>query len=130
MASRTAPPACSPSDQRGSAVTAFRTALYCLAVSVFAPCLRAQETNPPADVIRTAKSGPWSAASTWEGNKVPAAGAKVYVRPEHAVLYDVKSEQVIRSVHIDGTLRFAHDKDMLLNVGLIRVGAGGTTAEE
>ena len=29
----------------------------------------------PSTVLRSARSGPWSAAATWEGGKVPAAGA-------------------------------------------------------
>src|SRR5262249_37748936 len=37
---------------------------------------------------------------------------------------------VIRSLHLDGTLRFAHDRDTLLEVGLIRVQACGNTNEE
>lgn len=81
-------------------------------------------------VVRSAKSGPWSAAATWDGGKVPTAGHKVYIAPGHTILYDVKSEQTIRSLHIDGTLNFAHDRDTRLDVGLIRVPAAGSTAEE
>ncbi len=29
----------------------------------------------PGPVIRSAGSGPWSAPATWEGGKVPGAGA-------------------------------------------------------
>src|SRR5262245_8483282 len=60
---------------------------------------------------RSARSGPWSAPATWEGNKVPAAGARVQIRQGHSVIYDLKSDQVIRSIHVAGTLRFPHDKD-------------------
>ena len=31
-------------------------------------------------IIRSAKSGPWSAAATWEGGKIPGPGARVQVR--------------------------------------------------
>ena len=41
--------------------------------------------RPSADVLKSAKSGPWSDAATWEGGAVPGAGAKVLVRPGHAV---------------------------------------------
>jgi hypothetical protein len=46
----------------------------------------------PLAVVRSARSGPWSAPATWEGGKVPAAGARVLVRPGHAVTYDVASD--------------------------------------
>lgn len=79
--------------------------------------------------IRSATSGPWSATATWAGGKVPAAGDRVYIDSEHDVLYDVASSAVIRSLHLDGVLRFADDRDTRLETGLIRVGAGGTTEE-
>jgi len=81
-------------------------------------------------VIRSAKSGLWSAAATWEGDKVPGAGAKVLVRPAHTVTYDVKSDAAIRTVQIGGTLTFAKGRDTLLNVGLLRVHPGEMYSEE
>jgi hypothetical protein len=51
----------------------------------------AAEEKSPA-LIRTAKSGPWSKAGTWEGGKAPAAGARVQIRTGHAVVYDVSSK--------------------------------------
>src|SRR5437762_667964 len=65
-------------------------------------------------LIRSAQSGPWSAPTTWEGGKVPAAGARVQVRSDHTVSYDLKSDQVIRSIHVAGTIRFPHDRDTRL----------------
>src|SRR5262249_54336599 len=88
------------------------------------------QAQQAAPVVKTAKSGAWSAAATWEGGKVPAAGSKVHVRAGHHVTYDVHSDQVIRPLHLDGVLQFAHDRDTRLEVGLIRVQAGGTTDEE
>ena len=38
-------------------------------------------------IIRSAKCGPWSEASTWDGNAVPDAGAKVLIRTGHRVVY-------------------------------------------
>ncbi|HEX4611698.1 MAG TPA: G8 domain-containing protein [Urbifossiella sp.] len=89
--------------------------------------VHADDKAPP--LIRSAKSGPWSAAATWEGGAVPAAGARVQVRPGHTVVYDVKSDAVIRSVHAGGTLTFARDRDTLLNVGLIKIQAGDDASE-
>jgi hypothetical protein len=85
--------------------------------------------DPPA-VIRSAKSGPWSAPATWEGGKVPAAGARVQVRTGHEVAYDVRSADVIRAIHVAGTLRFVPDKDTRLDVGLIKVESGEVYSEE
>lgn len=88
----------------------------------------AHAAEKPA-LIRSAQSGPWSAAATWEGGKVPAAGDKVQVRTGHTVTYDVKSEQVIRSIHVGGTLTFARDKDTRLDVGLIKIQPGEDASE-
>jgi hypothetical protein len=91
-------------------------------------------TSPAAavdsPVIRSAKSGPWSAPATWEGNAVPAAGARVLIREGHDVRYDVKSDAVIRGISISGTLAFGTDKDTLLNVGLIKIQPGNMYSEE
>jgi len=84
----------------------------------------------PADVIKSAKSGPWSDGATWEGGAVPAAGSKVLVRPGHAVLYDVVSDQAIRSIFIGGTLRFATDRDTRLDAGLLKIQAGEECVED
>ena len=58
-----------------------------IAVSALAAASFARAEEPA--VVRSARSGLWSAGETWEGGKVPAAGVKVQVRPEHVVTYDV-----------------------------------------
>src|SRR4029079_12503089 len=88
------------------------------------PCARAAEV-----VVRSARSGPWSAAATWEGTQIPAAGARVLIRPGHTVLYDVDSETAIRGVQVGGTLTFARDRNTLLNVGLLRIAPGDQYSE-
>jgi hypothetical protein len=82
------------------------------------------------DVIRSAKSGQWSAAETWAGGKIPAAGAKVHVLAGHTITYDVKSDDVIRAINVSGTLAFAKDRDTLLNTGLIKLEVSDTYSEE
>jgi hypothetical protein len=79
--------------------------------------------------LRSAKSGPWSAATTWEGGRIPAAGDRVQIRPNHEVVYDVAKPDVIRMVHVGGKLSFARDRDTLLNVGLILVQPGESASE-
>jgi hypothetical protein len=81
-------------------------------------------------LVRSARSGPWSSAATWEGGTVPKAGARVQVQQGHAVVYDLHSDQPLRSVHVAGTLSFAPDKDTLLNVGLIKIQPGDDAREE
>lgn len=83
-----------------------------------------------APLIRSAQNGPWSAVATWEGGKVPGAGARVQVREGHAVVYDMQSDAAIRMIHVAGTLSFARDKDTRLNVGLIKIQAGNDASED
>lgn len=80
-------------------------------------------------IVRSAQGGSWSDAATWEGGKIPETGTKVLVREGHAVVYDVKSAVVLRSLHIAGMLVFATDKDTELNVGLIKIQHGESTDE-
>src|ERR1051326_9451538 len=89
-----------------------------------APAAEQAGKGSTPDMIRTTKSGAWSDAATWETGKVPAAGARVQIRTGHAVAYDLKSEQVIRSIPVAGTLTFARHKDTTLDVGLIKIQPG------
>lgn len=86
--------------------------------------------KPTAEMTRSARSGPWSAAATWEGGRVPGAFARVQVRQGHTVVYDVRSERPIRSIHVAGTLTFARDKDTRLDVGLIKIQSGEDASED
>ena len=91
---------------------------------------REPRQKPAAGLIRSAGSGPWSAAGTWEGGRVPGASARVQVRQGHTVVYDVRSEQPIRSIHVAGTLTFARDRDTRLDVGLIKIQPGEDASED
>ncbi len=107
-----------------------RKRLPLLAALVIAAAASPAAVAADAPVIRSAHSGPWSAADTWEGGKVPPAGARVLIRTGHFVVYDRSSDQAIRSVHVAGTLTFAPDRDTRLDVGLIRIQAGEDMSEE
>src|SRR5262249_36763610 len=96
--------------------------------SLLAAAPRGKDTGPP--ITRSARSGPWSAPATWEGGKVPTAGARVQVRTGHTVRYDLKSDRVIRSIHVAGTLTFARDQDTRLDVGLIKIQPGDEAGED
>jgi hypothetical protein len=84
----------------------------------------------PPELVRSAKSGKWSEAATWEGGAVPGAGARVQVRAGHAVLYDVVSDKAIRLLHVAGTLDVATDRDTRLDVGLVKVQSGDDVTED
>src|SRR5206468_6079965 len=86
--------------------------------------------NAGTPLTRSARSGVWSAPDTWEGGKVPGAGARVQVRTGHAVVYDLSSDRVIRSIHVAGTLSFARDRDTRLDVGLIKIQPGDDADED
>src|SRR5262245_36818650 len=88
--------------------------------------LAAQE-NPA--IFRSAKSGPWSDATTWQGGKTPTAGSKVLIQTGHTVVFDTNTDTAIRSLHVSGTLTFSSDKNTRLNAGLIRIQAGDGTDE-
>lgn len=87
----------------------------------------APDAGPP--LIRSARSGVWSDATTWEGGKTPGPGARVQVRGGDTVVYDLDSETPIRSIHVAGTLEFARDRDTRLDVGLIKVQPGADASE-
>jgi hypothetical protein len=97
--------------------------------SLLIAVLQSSATELPP-LIRSARSGAWSTAETWEGGAVPKTGARVQIQSGHVVVYDLHSDLLIRSVHIAGTLSFAPDKDTLLDVGLIKIQPGDDVREE
>jgi hypothetical protein len=80
-------------------------------------------------LIQSARSGPWSAPSTWEGGHVPSPGSRVQIRSGHTVRYDLNADQAIRSIHLAGTLAFARDRDTRLDVGLLKIQPGTDASE-
>jgi len=79
---------------------------------------------------RTARSGPWSDARTWDGGRKPQASDFVQVRAGHVVTYDVNSSDALRMLHVAGTLTFSREVSTLLDVGLIKVEPVETTTED
>jgi hypothetical protein len=106
------------------------TRFFILAVLGYLPAsLASAADDKAAGLIRSARSGAWSAAATWESGRVPGTGARVQVRSGHAVTYDVSSDRTIRSIHVAGTLAFASDRDTRLRVGLIKIQPGDDAGE-
>ena len=79
---------------------------------------------------RSAHSGKWSEAQTWDGGRQPQAGDFVQVRAGHVVSYDVNSNAALRMLHVAGTLTFSREVPTLLDVGLIKIEPGETTTED
>ncbi|MBI1371735.1 MAG: hypothetical protein GC159_03100 [Phycisphaera sp.] len=82
---------------------------------------------------RATRSGPWSAPATWADHRVPGDGDQVVIEPGVRVTYDIQPDdsraaQVIRDIHVAGTLTFARDRSTLLNVGVITIGGRGDHA--
>ena len=86
--------------------------------------------EPVVFQARTAHSGKWSDAETWEGGHQPRAGEFVQVRAGHVVTYDVDSGAALRMVHVAGRLVFSREKSTLLVVGLLKIEPGETTTED
>ena len=84
---------------------------------------------PGDGIVRSAQSGAWSAASTWEGGAAPGAGARVQVRAGHTVTYDVAAGPALRLVHVAGTLAFARDRSTRLDVGVLKIQPGEQASE-
>ncbi|MBI1901375.1 MAG: G8 domain-containing protein [Planctomycetia bacterium] len=99
-------------------------------LSVWALAGASAIADEAGEVIRSAKSGAWSTADTWEGGKVPGQGSRVLVRQGHKVTYDVQADAVVRAINVAGTLSFARDKNTRLVTGLIKIQAGDEFSEE
>src|SRR5262245_3713152 len=99
------------------------TVFACLFSLLILPVVQAiaADKDPGPAVTKSAQSGNWSAAATWQGGKVPAAGARVLILPGHKITYDVAADDVVRAINIAGALSFSRDKDTRLNVGLIKI---------
>jgi hypothetical protein len=100
-----------------------------LAFTFLAERSAARAEDEPLSFIRSVRSGSWSAAATWQGGNVPAAGARVRICRGHTVVYDLDSQPPIRMIHVAGTLKFATDRDTRLDVGLILIQPGETASE-
>lgn len=74
---------------------------------------------------RAVTSGDWSEPATWEGRVVPVPGARVLVPADVTVTVDRPLLAPIETVRVDGTLRFAPDRDTMLRVDTLVVDPRG-----
>ncbi|MEO1058384.1 MAG: G8 domain-containing protein, partial [Actinomycetota bacterium] len=71
-------------------------------------------------------SGDWSASSTWASGASPGEGSRVVIPAGIAVTVDGVVGPAIKTIGIDGTLRFAPDVDTELRVDTVVSAPGGT----
>lgn len=81
-----------------------------------------------------ARSGGWSAGSTWSTGTVPGAGSRVYIPNGISITYDVDSTAALQWVRVEGLLRFPVDRSTRMvtdTVGVMSIGELliGTPAE-
>jgi hypothetical protein len=116
---------------QGRLYAMLRTALIVTALICIMSSRAWGDDTPPgrAPLIRSAASGRWSDAATWEGKRVPGPGTRVQVRAGHTVTYDASTTEAIRSIHVAGILRFDPARDTRLDVGLIKIQAGDDASE-
>ncbi len=99
------------------------------------PCLCALPNDDPRHrghvdfSVRSVRDGRWTDPSTWTPRRVPRAGDRVLVDRGTRVVYDASSADVIRLIQVAGTLRFADDRDTLLEVAVLKVQDSATCSE-
>ncbi len=81
-----------------------------------------EELLPAGDATHVAvRTGDWSDPNTWSFNRLPTAGAKIWVPEGVALTYNVHSSTPIQSIRIDGTFSFATNASTRLLVDTIGV---------
>jgi len=103
-----------------SRISLFSGAIPCaLLILSITPALHAANYT-----VRSSKDGAWSNPQIWQPARIPNAHDQVLVQAGTRVVYDLKSDIIIPSIRVAGTLSFARDRDTLLNVGSLRVQPG------
>jgi hypothetical protein len=74
---------------------------------------------------RAVKSGAWSNPSTWQNGRIPGKDANVMIGEGMSVTYDQVSETRIKTIAVEGNLKFATNKDTQLYVETILNSAEG-----
>src|SRR5687767_6104016 len=83
-----------------------------------APGVAAQDSHAHAEAAPAARAAPvrtvrWSDPAAWPEGKVPRAGEAVTIARDTEVVLDV-DPPALRSLTVDGKLRFADDRDIAL----------------
>ena len=70
-------------------------------------------------------NGDWFDPSTWYEGRIPDAGAKVLIPRGIEVTYDGESDASLFTIRVDGTLKFATDRDTKLLIDTMVVAPSG-----
>ncbi|MEC3908322.1 PKD domain-containing protein [Tamlana sp. 2201CG12-4] len=79
-------------------------------------------------IVKSVANGDWSSGSTWDTGTVPEAGARVLINKGHVVTVDSEIANAVRTVRIDGGLKFSTTQNSSLKVDTM-VGMMGSTFE-
>lgn len=103
--------------------------LFALAATVVSADEHKHHHAPIAFSLESVQDGPWSEPATWKPARIPKQGDRVKISGGTTVVYDVQSDAAIRLLQVVGTLRFARDRDTLLNVGILKVQSSNECTE-
>jgi hypothetical protein len=81
--------------------------------------------SDPRATHRSARSGRWGDPATWKDGQVPSADSRVVIAQGQTVTLDEILLPAIRTIRVDGLLRFAPDQDSSLRVDTLVVAPGG-----
>lgn len=77
------------------------------------------------------QNGDWSDPATWGGeDNVPLTGARILIKSGHTVTVDDKLSENYKTIRVDGTLRFAPDRDTSLKTNTLIVSNKGLNGLE
>lgn len=72
------------------------------------------------------KSGTWSDPATWSGGETPKANEDIYVPESKSLLVDTNSETNMRTVRVDGAIKFATNRNVKLKLDTLVVAPSGS----
>ena len=79
-----------------------------------------------SDVTDTAvASGSWFVGTTWQSGSVPGPQARLLIPADMTVTYDGKSDAPLKTLRVDGELRFAPDQDSRMVIDTLVVAPAG-----
>src|SRR5690349_738686 len=71
--------------------------------------------------VTSVAGGSWSDPKTWSTGKTPNANDKVKIAAGHSITYDVADDAKLDCIEVDGTLRFATDRNTKMKVANLLV---------
>ncbi|NJK28138.1 MAG: hypothetical protein HC925_06080, partial [Coleofasciculaceae cyanobacterium SM2_3_26] len=75
---------------------------------------------------RAVNNGSWFDPNTWEGKRIPSAGARVLIPEGISLTYDGESNASLKTLRVDGALTFAADRNTQMVVDTFVTNMGST----